>query len=63
MWPEDLSYEAEKVVWFLRHRRPPFSVNIMPATADRLRHRPKYAEGDMRSFGDLTTAIICGPKV
>lgn len=48
-WPEGLSHQEGKVVvWFPRRGEPPFSMNAAPCRAERLRHRRKYAEGDMR---------------
>jgi hypothetical protein len=49
VWPEGLSYEpGHAVVWFPRRGELPFSMGIIPGSADRIRHRRKYAEGDMR---------------
>lgn len=48
-WPEGLSHQKGKVVvWFPRRGEPPFSMKAAPSRAERLRHRRKYAEGDMR---------------
>ena len=48
-WPEGLSYQSGKVVvWFPHRGEPPFSMNAASGRAERLRHRRKYAEGDMR---------------
>ena len=48
-WPEGLSYTAEKVViWFPRESPHPFPASIIDARGERIRHRRKYAEGDMR---------------
>jgi hydroxymethylpyrimidine pyrophosphatase-like HAD family hydrolase len=48
-WPEGLSHQRGKVVvWFPHQGEPPLSVNAAPGRAERLRHRRKYAEGDMR---------------
>lgn len=48
-WPEGLSYKAgQTVIWFPRGGQPPFSASIIHARGDRIRHRRKYAEGDMR---------------
>jgi hypothetical protein len=48
-WPEGLSYQRGKVVvWFPHRGEPPFSMNAASGRAERLRHRRKYAEGDMR---------------
>lgn len=49
VWPQGLSYKAgQAVVWFLHSDQVPFSMSIIPGSADRLRHRRKYAEGNMR---------------
>jgi hydroxymethylpyrimidine pyrophosphatase-like HAD family hydrolase len=49
-WPEDLAHERGKViVWFPHREEPPFAMNAASGRAERLRHRRKYAEGDMRS--------------
>lgn len=53
VWPEGLTDQRGKaVVWFPRQSQPPFSVQIIPGTAERIRHHRKYAEGNMhyRSF-------------
>jgi energy-coupling factor transporter ATP-binding protein EcfA2 len=48
-WPEGLSHQRGKVVvWFPRRGGPPFAMDAAPGRAERLRHRRKYAEGDMR---------------
>jgi HAD superfamily hydrolase (TIGR01484 family) len=48
-WPEGLSYQSGKVVvWFPHRGEPPFSMNAASGRSERLRHRRKYAEGDMR---------------
>lgn len=48
-WPEGLSHQRGKVVvWFPHRGEPPFSMIAAPGRAERLRHRRKYAEGDMR---------------
>lgn len=48
-WPEGLSYQrGDVVVWFPHRSEPPFSMSAAPGRAERLRHRRKYAEGDMR---------------
>ncbi len=48
-WPEELSHQRGKVVvWFPHRGEPPFSMSAAPGRAERLRHRRKYAEGDMR---------------
>ena len=48
-WPDGLSYRNGRVVvWFPGAEKPPFSIGIIPPKGDRVRHRRKYAEGDMR---------------
>lgn len=48
-WPEGLSHQTGKVVvWFPHRGEPPFSMDAALGRAERLRHRRKYAEGDMR---------------
>ena len=48
MWPEGLSYKAgQAVVWFPRSGHPPFSIGMIPTRGDRIRHRRKYAEGNL----------------
>jgi hypothetical protein len=50
MWPEGLSYKPGRaVLWCPRIQQPPFSMGIIPPAADRVRHRRKYAEGDLRT--------------
>jgi hydroxymethylpyrimidine pyrophosphatase-like HAD family hydrolase len=47
-WPEGLAFEKGKaIVWFVGDE-PPFSVEIIPGSAERIRHHRKYAEGNMR---------------
>lgn len=49
LWPDGLSYKkGQAVVWFPRAGKPPFSISILPPRGDRIRHRRKYAEGNMR---------------
>jgi hypothetical protein len=49
LWPDGLSYKKEQaVVWFPRAGKPPFSIRILSPRGDRIRHRRKYAEGNMR---------------
>jgi hydroxymethylpyrimidine pyrophosphatase-like HAD family hydrolase len=49
LWPDGLSYrKGQVVVWFPRAQKPPFSISILPPKGDRIRHRRKYAEGNMR---------------
>lgn len=48
-WPKGLSHQTGKVVvWFPHRGEPPFSMDAAIGRAERLRHRRKYAEGDMR---------------
>ncbi len=48
-WPVDLSYQADRVVtWFTGEGRPPFAIQAQPGRAERIRHRRKYAEGNLR---------------
>lgn len=48
-WPQGLSHKAgQAVVWFPASGKPPFPVGIMVPKGDRIRHRRKYAEGNMR---------------
>jgi hypothetical protein len=48
-WPPGLSHKAaHAVVWFRRSSNPPFLMKIIPGSRDRIRHRRKYAEGNMR---------------
>ncbi len=49
VWPKDLKYTANHaVLWFPRDSDPPFAMGIIAPRRDRIRHRRKYAEGDMR---------------
>jgi hydroxymethylpyrimidine pyrophosphatase-like HAD family hydrolase len=48
-WPAGLSFSpSSAVVWFPRKDVPPHSIEIVPGTAERIRHHRKYAEGNMR---------------
>jgi hypothetical protein len=48
-WPEHLRYRPDGVVaWFLQYGQPPFAMEAQPGRAERIRHRRKYAEGDLR---------------
>lgn len=48
-WPERLSHVPNHaVVWFPRRSEPPHSMQIIPGSAERIRHHRKYAEGNMR---------------
>jgi hypothetical protein len=52
-WPAGLGHQKRSAVaWFPRTADPPFSIEIMPGRAERIRHHRKYAEGNMgyRSF-------------
>jgi hydroxymethylpyrimidine pyrophosphatase-like HAD family hydrolase len=50
VWPEGLSYKpGQAVIWFPRLGDPPFSMSVIPGSRDRIRHRRKYAEGNMLS--------------
>jgi len=49
VWPEGLSYKpGQAVIWFPRLADAPFSLSVIPGSRDRIRHRRKYAEGNMR---------------
>ena len=49
-WPPGLSYQRNHaIVWFSRNGRPPFSLRMISARDERIRHRRKYAEGNMRN--------------
>lgn len=48
-WPVDLDYQADRIVtWFSREALPPFAMQAQPGRAERIRHRRKYAEGNLR---------------
>ena len=48
-WPAGLEHQKGKaVVWFRRKAEAPFSIEILPGRSERIRHRRKYAEGNMR---------------
>lgn len=48
-WPESLAYEPGKVVaWFPGSGVSPFAMHPLPGRAERIRHKRKYAEGDLR---------------
>ncbi len=48
-WPVDLRYQADRVVaWFSAEGLPPFAMQAHPGRAERIRHRRKYAEGNLR---------------
>jgi hydroxymethylpyrimidine pyrophosphatase-like HAD family hydrolase len=48
-WPDGLTNQLGKaVVWFPKREEAPFSIEVIPGTAERIRHHRKYAEGNMR---------------
>lgn len=48
-WPEDLRSERGSVVaWFTGRGEAPFALQPLPGRVERIRHRRKYAEGDLR---------------
>jgi hydroxymethylpyrimidine pyrophosphatase-like HAD family hydrolase len=48
-WPDGLTNQQGKaVVWFPKREEAPFSIEVIPGTAERIRHHRKYAEGNMR---------------
>jgi hydroxymethylpyrimidine pyrophosphatase-like HAD family hydrolase len=48
-WPAGLSHRAGQIViWFPGGGEAPFSARAIPPSRDRIRHRRKYAEGNMR---------------
>jgi hypothetical protein len=52
-WPAGLEFQKGRaVVWFWRTGEAPFAIEVLPGRAERIRHRRKYAEGNMhhRSF-------------
>ena len=47
-WPDGLSYQRDHaVVWFPRSGEAPYSMRVLSNRNDRIRHRRKYAEGNM----------------
>ncbi len=49
VWPDDVSYQPGRIVaWFLQDGQLPFSMHAQPGRVERIRHRRKYAEGNMR---------------
>lgn len=53
VWPEGLTHKQGRVVvWLLHEGDTPFSMGILAARGERIRHRRKYAEGNLghRSF-------------
>jgi energy-coupling factor transporter ATP-binding protein EcfA2 len=48
-WPEDLVYQADRVVvWLNEDGQAPFAMQAQPGRAERIRHHRKYAEGNLR---------------
>lgn len=48
-WPGSLTHKVgQAIAWFVNDGRPPFSMKIISTSSDRVRHRRKYAEGNMR---------------
>lgn len=48
-WPESLACEQGGVVaWFAGRGEPPFTMQPLPGRIERIRHKRKYAEGDLR---------------
>jgi HAD superfamily hydrolase (TIGR01484 family) len=48
-WPDGLTnQQGRAVVWFPRKEDAPFSIEVIPGDAERIRHHRKYAEGNMR---------------
>lgn len=48
-WPGTLVHQpGHVVVWFARAGQAPFAMRPQPGRAERIRHRRKYAEGDLR---------------
>ena len=48
-WPVDLVFQTDRVVvWFDQEGQAPFSMRAQPGRAERIRHRRKYAEGNLR---------------
>ena len=41
-------HEGEAVCWLVHTSEPPFPIRTIPGRAERIRHRRKYAEGDVR---------------
>jgi hypothetical protein len=49
LWPRGLAHKAgQAIVWFPGTGKPPYPMSIMRPKGDRIRHRRKYAEGNMR---------------
>lgn len=48
-WPENLAYkEDHAIAWFVGRGQQPFSMHPLRGRAERIRHRRKYAEGDLK---------------
>jgi hydroxymethylpyrimidine pyrophosphatase-like HAD family hydrolase len=48
VWPHPLDYEKGKAVAWFPGKHGPMAIDIIPGTAERIRHHRKYAEGNMR---------------
>jgi HAD superfamily hydrolase (TIGR01484 family) len=49
LWSQGLSYKAgQAIIWFPETGKPPSPMRIIRPKGDRIRHRRKYAEGNMR---------------
>ena len=49
VWPDGLRYKPGHAInWFFRRSEAPYSMRILLPSADRIRHRRKYAEGNMQ---------------
>lgn len=47
-WPNDLGWQSDRVVVWRSNDIAPFAMQAQPSRAQRIRHRRKYAEGDLR---------------
>jgi hypothetical protein len=48
-WPDGLMHKpGQIVIWYPSRGEPPFPARAIPPRRDRIRHRRKYAEGNMR---------------
>lgn len=51
IWPENPDHgSGMTMMWFADGAEPPFAVHPVPGRAERIRHKRKYAEGDLRWF-------------
>jgi len=49
LWPQGLAHKTgQAIIWFPGSGNPPYPMSIMRPKGDRIRHRRKYAEGNMR---------------